>query len=93
MPVYELLENMPYEEFLGWLNYFEQRPVGWREDDRTMKLLQAQGVTEKPHKIFQSLGKIYSPNRKVDSKIAESLKGSAMFPMIISAKGGESLSE
>ena len=48
MPVYKLLEEMPYEEFSKWLEYFRRRPVDWRADDRVFKVLQTQGVKDKP---------------------------------------------
>jgi hypothetical protein len=57
MPVYKVLD-MPYEEFTGWFKYFNQRPVGWREDNRTAMLLNAQGVKKKPHELFSSLAAI-----------------------------------
>jgi hypothetical protein len=55
IPVYLLLEEMPYHELRCWLEFFERRPIGWREDNRTSILLQAWGVKEKPEKIFRSL--------------------------------------
>lgn len=88
MPVYKLLAEMPHEELLMWIEYFRQRPVGWREDDRTMKLLQVQGCKEAPEKIFNSLKVIYSPP---DEGI-NTLKGSAMFKMMMSSVGGARLS-
>jgi hypothetical protein len=94
MPVYKLAEEMPYEEFLGWINYFERRPVDWRDDDRTMKLLQVQGVKEKPWALFQSLHAIYKGSDTVNedgSLNANSLKTSTLFNKMLSAKGGEKL--
>ena len=55
MPVYQILEEMPYHELRCWLTYFEKRPTGWREDNRTAMILQAFGVKERPEKMFQSL--------------------------------------
>jgi hypothetical protein len=46
---------MPYEEFVGWLKYFEQRPSGWRDDQRASLLLQAQGIKKRPEELFSSL--------------------------------------
>jgi hypothetical protein len=81
---------MTYEEFLGWQNYFERRPIDWRDDDRTYKLLSAQGVKSKPHEIFPSLRSIYfqKPKDKFDS---ESFKKSFIFQKLLSAKGGDSI--
>jgi hypothetical protein len=55
MPVYKILDEMPYEEFIGWNQFFASRPVGWREDYRTSLLLNAQGVKKKGSEIFESL--------------------------------------
>ena len=87
MPVYKLLEEMPYEELQGWVSYFEQRPVGWRDDDRTAKLLQAQGVKEKPWKLFSTLDAIY--NRKTEGFDVKGFKASSLFHKLLSAKGGD----
>jgi hypothetical protein len=82
---------MTYEEFLGWQNYFERRPVGWREDDRTYKLLSAQGVKAKAQTIFPSLEPIYNPPAKSDFD-PKAFKRSFMYQKLLSAKGGEFIS-
>ncbi len=89
MPVYRLLEEMPYDELQRWYAYLEKRPVGWREDDRTSKLLQAAGVKEKPWNLFPSLLRIYKPED--DGNPMTSLKGSVMFANMMAAKGGDKL--
>lgn len=87
---------MPYEEFLGWLSYFEQRPNGWQDDDRTYKLLQAQGVKEKAWNIFPSLNAIYNSAKSgelnEDGFSANGFKASLMFHKMLGAKGGDKLS-
>lgn len=88
MTVGLLAETMTYEEFLGWLDYFERRPVGWREDDRTAKLLQAQGVKEKPQNLFPSLAAIY---KKPEGFDVQGFKSSAMFSKILAAQGGDKI--
>lgn len=78
MPVYKLLNEMPYDEMVGWFEYFKQRPVGWQDDQRTYTLLQAQGIKEKAERIFPSLAAI----RKVDSerdKLASTLVSSGFL--------------
>jgi hypothetical protein len=93
MPVYQLVE-MPYDEFTGWFEYFEKRPVGWREDDRTMKLLQVQGMKAAPSSVFASLAKMQEANAKAkeDGRISiDNLKRSALFNKMLSATGGEKL--
>jgi hypothetical protein len=93
MPVCEL-RRLPYDELLGWHAYFERRPPGWREDDRTVKLMHAQGVKEKGENIFPSLRAVYHPHKeKVDSEMLDtgSFKGSLLFQKIMRARGGDSL--
>ena len=93
MPLYKLTNEMPYEELLGWLAYFSQRPIGWREDDRTFKFLQTQGVKEKPYEIFPSLQPIYNTSKVNDdgSMNMAAFKGSHMFMKLLEAKGGDKL--
>ena len=78
---------------MKWFAFFEARPVGWREDDRTFKLLQAQGVKEKPERIFPSLRPIYNPVVETNSQGTNmtSLKNSAIFTKMLGAIGGDSL--
>ena len=86
---------MPYEELQNWMEYFTRRPVGWRDDDRTMKLLQAQGVKAKPDQIFSSLAAIYNSNKATnddeDGLNFVAFKNSAMFSKLLSASGGDKL--
>ena len=84
---------MTYEELQGWFNYFERRPIGWREDDRTMKLLQAQGVKEKAVNLFPSLKAVYESNQKVNEEGTNmgSLMGSMLFQKLMTAKNGDSI--
>jgi len=72
------------------MEYFKRRPIGWREDDRTMKFLQTQGVKAKPWKIFPSLDAIYHPPKKEGFDV-HGFAGSAFFQKILSAKGGDKL--
>jgi len=67
---------MPYEEFQGWMKYFKVRPFGWREDQRTSMLLQAQGVKTKSTELFPSLAEMYSQSRKgtIDHNLINALK-------------------
>lgn len=88
---------MPYEELLGWSLYFEERPVGWRDDDRTMKILQANGVKESADKLFASLAKIH--NKAANNRIVaadglmthEDFRSSNLFAKLATAVGGDTL--
>jgi hypothetical protein len=95
--VRELLEEMPYIEFQGWLEYFDRRPVDWRDDLRAARLMQAQGITEKPENIFESLRQLSDAVTKYAPKLPEgaanvaSLRNSALFAKLLSAKGGDNI--
>lgn len=72
---------MPYDELLGWFAYFKARPSGWQDDQRTYMLLQAQGVKERPEKLFPSIAAIKTAQYEVDEKVrlANSLITSGLF--------------
>lgn len=93
MPLYLWMAEMPYDEFLGWLNFLERRPIGWREDLRTHKLLQVQGVKESADKVFPTIAQMKEHEEKekakLDSPDMGSFKQSMMFKKILGAKGGE----
>jgi hypothetical protein len=101
MPLYKLLTEMPYDEMQGWMSYLERRPVGWREDDRTLKLLQVQGFKGKGESIFSSLDALAKDMRtrklahdaelKAGQISTANLKGSYLFQKLMSATGGDQI--
>ena len=86
MPVYQIEAEMPYTELLKWGAYFRRKPVGWREDQRTFLLLQAQGYKGKPEDVFATLKQL-KDNIPVEEK---SLPKGKFLEMMINAKGGDS---
>jgi hypothetical protein len=94
LPLYELLDKMPYTELLGWSNYFDRRPVGWREDNRAYQLMRAQGVKEKPEAIFESLAAIRrnSNSQTEPDRISNTFKNSYLYQKLMTAKAGEKVS-
>lgn len=88
MPVYKLFEEMPYEELLGWIAYFDRRPIGWREDLRTSYIMGTFGDKRRPTEMFPSLATIYASSNQ---NAGTSLKGSLLFSRMLSAKGGDKL--
>lgn len=88
MSVYSLEKEMPYTELLKWLEFFRRRPVGWREDHRTSMLMNAAGVKEPGHKMFQSLLAIKERAEMVlvDDK---ALPKGRLLEMMLTAKGGD----
>ena len=96
MPVYQLMNEMPHDEFVMWHLYFEKRPVGWRNDDAMYKVLQTQGVKHKPEDIFMSLKPIYTKpvvvepeNKTLISTVG--LPSSLLFQKILNARGGDQI--
>ena len=52
----QALLSLPYEEILGWQEYFARRPPGWREDNRSaMQVMSMAGSKVKPEDLFESL--------------------------------------
>ena len=92
MPVYKLMQEMPYEELLMWGDYLSRRPIDWRADDRAYKILQTQGVKHKPGEIFSSLNAIYN-TRTVEKEggLGGNFKQSFMFQKIALARGGDKI--
>lgn len=97
MPVYKVVQ-MPYDEFLGWISYFEQRPIGWRDDLRTMKILQSNGVKARPEALFESIAKLRQAEDARSDQYANkgqvstnNLIRSALFSKMLAAKGGDKL--
>ena len=55
---------MPYDEYNEWIVFLAERPIGWREDDRFYKILQALGTKEPAEKVFPSLKPLYTAAEK-----------------------------
>jgi hypothetical protein len=83
MPVYKLLQEMPQEELMKWGDYFRKRPLGWREDQRTFLMLQAQGYKGDPGSVFASLKQLKD---NIPAEVKSLPKGKFLDMMITSAK-------
>jgi hypothetical protein len=79
---------MPYEELLKWVEFFNRRPVGWREDYRTYLFLRTQGVKESPENIFPSLKQLQKHESKRSEPDRAVPKGK-FLDMLLKAKGGD----
>jgi len=77
------MRDMPQEELMKWGDYFRKRPLGWREDQRTFLLLQAQGYKGDPGSVFASLKQL-KDNIPAETKSLP--KGKFLDMMISSAK-------
>jgi len=89
-PLYELLENMSFQEFNLWMEYFNQRPIGWREDERTFRLLRAAGVKSNPEALFSSLAAMKKHENKRTPRPVPGA-GSFLHTAMMNAKGGVKL--
>lgn len=87
LPVYKIMTEMPYEELLGWLDYFRRRPAGWREDRRTALSMRAAGAEFSEEALFPTLGMIMKNRKSIVNK------GSVMYNYLLSASGGDKLEE
>lgn len=86
MPLYKIKNEMPYDEYITWLAFFEKKPIGWKEDLRTAYIMNALGDKRKPNDIFPGLTALYKK-----SSPEEGFKGSALFHKLLTAKGGDKL--
>ena len=83
MPVYKLVQEMPYEEMLGWFAYFKLRPPGWREDYRASVISQSMGAKMDASKVFPALAAL-----KREAAPDKGLKTSAFFMAMMNATEG-----
>jgi len=81
---------MPYDEFVGWISYFDRKPLGWKEDMRTAYVMNTFGDKRKPSQIFDSLAAIEKFNASRKTSIS-TLKGSVLYDKLLNAKGGDKL--
>lgn len=81
IPLHVMLD-MPYDEFLGWCEYFKKRPPGYKEDYRSFMIMQSFGAIKvKPEEIFPSL----TPQKTAADKFV------GLFSFLGKSKDGEKL--
>lgn len=57
------INELDYEEKLGWFEYFQRRPYGWRDDNRAFIIATSMGGGKvKPEDLFDSLKIIKEQN-------------------------------
>ncbi|MAJ22779.1 MAG: hypothetical protein CBC24_02850 [Candidatus Pelagibacter sp. TMED64] len=47
----DVIYNMSFKEYIGWVSYFNKRPYGWRDDHRSAIIAQTTYQGTKPLKI------------------------------------------
>lgn len=93
-PVHVLRTEMPYEDYQKYFQYLERRPIGWQDDLRAYRIMQAFGTQAKPHELFESLAAVMGRREveHVDGMLQQpKLGNSSMLSRLLSAKGGEAL--
>lgn len=84
MPVYQILEEMPAKELYQWAQFLEARPIGWREDNRTSMLLNAQGVKQSGPEIFPTLKALQdSEAKRSDEEVMKSTLKKSIFGALL----------
>lgn len=90
MPLYKLVDEMPYDEYLAWFEFMRQRPPGWAEDRRTFLMLSVHAANLKPESIFPTLAQIAKVAGEAKTGL-DSLKSSAFFAQMLNSHGGDNL--
>ena len=81
------LHSLDYEEYIGWFQYFKQRPYGWREDLRAYYIMQSMaGSKAKPEEIFPSIKALKEGEEENNSRTEQTLRASA-FGMLLQEHG------
>ena len=88
MPLYKMLDEMPYQEYIAWMAFLRQRPRGREEDYRAAAMISALQPKAPILKIFPNLA---PQTPKKDGPAGELLQGSQMLQMLLNAKGGDKL--
>jgi hypothetical protein len=78
---------MPASELRQWAQYLAARPVGWRDDQRTSLMLNAQGVKKPGHEIFPSLSALqkWQEDREDEDVMRQTLSKSVFGALLESA--------
>ena len=66
-PLPDLLDEMTHQELSLWASYFNQRPIGWREDQRAANIMASTSGSEDCWKHFASLVKMREHDESVEN--------------------------
>lgn len=83
IPLYRLLNEMPYEEYIAWMYYLKDHPVERAADYRAAMIMSAFGGKAPITKIFPSLQTATGAGT-----IGKKLEGSVFLSKMNSAVGG-----
>lgn len=74
------IDLIPYRELLGWYAYLEERPYGWRDDNRAAVIAMSMaGDKVRPEDLFSSLKIIKNANTKIEEKSNFATKFASKF--------------
>ena len=73
---------MSSKEYFGWLEYFKQRPYGWREDHRSAIIAQTTYQGTKPLKIKDLFPSLKIMEQHIDNKNVKFEQGLAELKAI-----------
>ncbi|MDB4378619.1 hypothetical protein N9Z41_02495 [bacterium] len=79
---------MPYTELLKWVDFFNKRPIGWQEDQRTYLLLRSLGYKGSGESLFPSLLRLKQEHEKAQTPDKAVPKGK-FLDMMMKAKNGD----
>jgi len=88
MPVYQMMDEMPYTEFRKWITFFKERPVGWREDYRAYMIMSTFGYKGKPEQAFASIAALKKAEKDKIVNDRAVPKGK-FLNMMLNAVGGD----
>jgi len=61
------MEVLTHEEYLGWVDFFERNPDGWREDLRTYYQMSSMSkLKAKPEDVFPAIKAMQEANKAVN---------------------------
>ena len=89
-----LVEELPFDEYSGWINFFERQPPGWQEDLRTYYIMSSMaGSKNKPEEIFPSIAQLKKAEQAAQGAVASSFKASPFFTKMQAAynKAGKNI--
>lgn len=89
MPVYILMEEMPYTELLKWSDFFSKQPYGWREDYRAGIIAKSMGMKEDIENIFPTIRMVKSASESAQ-KPDQAIPKGVMLSLMKRAKGAAS---
>jgi hypothetical protein len=81
LPVSYIENEMSNKELSGWFEYFQRRPPGWQEDQRTAMVVNAFGAKKKPEELFPSLKSMRRAEERANAGNSRRLSVAQQFMM------------